>query len=60
VRIWLNLPDSAVRQLADDGQDLSKAALEALAIDAYRTNESPHTSSASCWACRPATSSMDS
>ncbi len=38
MRIWLDLPDSAVRQLADEGQDLSKAALEALAIDAYRTN----------------------
>jgi predicted HTH domain antitoxin len=38
VRIWLDLPESAVRQLADEGQDLSKVALEALAIDAYRTN----------------------
>jgi predicted HTH domain antitoxin len=38
VRIWLDLPDNAVRQLADEGQDLSKVALEALAIDAYRTS----------------------
>lgn len=38
VRIWLELPDNAVSQLAEEGQDLSRAALEALAIDAYRTN----------------------
>jgi predicted HTH domain antitoxin len=38
VRIWIDLPDSAVRQLAEEGQDLSKVALEALAVDAYRTN----------------------
>jgi predicted HTH domain antitoxin len=38
MRIWLDLPDNAVRQLADEGRDLSRAALEALAIDAYRTN----------------------
>lgn len=38
VRIWLDLPDSAVGQLAEEGRDLSRVALEALAIDAYRTN----------------------
>lgn len=38
VRIWLDLPDSAVGQLAEKGRDLSRTALEALAIDAYRTN----------------------
>jgi predicted HTH domain antitoxin len=38
VRIWLDLPDDAVGQLAENGQDLSRTALEALAIDAYRTN----------------------
>lgn len=38
VRIWIDLPDSAVRQLVEEGQDLSKVALEALAVDAYRTN----------------------
>lgn len=32
------MPDGAVRQLAEEGQDLSQVALEALAIDAYRTN----------------------
>ncbi len=37
VRIWLDLPDGVVEQLAEKGQDLSRAALEALAIDAYRT-----------------------
>jgi predicted HTH domain antitoxin len=36
VKIWLDLPDAAVKQLAEDGEDLSRAALEALAIDAYR------------------------
>ena len=34
----MDLPDSAVGQLAEEGRDLSRAALEALAIDAYRTN----------------------
>lgn len=38
MRIWLDLPDDIVQQLADEGQDLSRAALEALAIDAYRTS----------------------
>ena len=38
VRIWLDLPDTAVKQLAEEGEDLSRAALEALAIDAYRMN----------------------
>jgi len=38
VRIWLDLPDGAVGQLAEEGRDLSTVALEALAIDAYRTN----------------------
>ena len=36
VKIWLDLPDTAVKQLAQDGKDLSRAVLEALAIDAYR------------------------
>jgi predicted HTH domain antitoxin len=38
MRIWLDLPDDFVEQLAEKGQDLSKAALEALAINAYRMN----------------------
>lgn len=38
MRIWLDLPDDVVAQLAENGQDLSRAALEALAIDAYRMN----------------------
>jgi hypothetical protein len=38
VKIWLDLPDDIVAQLAQGGQDLSRAALEALAIDAYRMN----------------------
>lgn len=38
MRVWIDLPEKAVRQLADEGQDLSKVALEALAVDAYRTN----------------------
>ena len=36
VKIWLDLPDTAVKQLTEDGEDLSRVALEALAIDAYR------------------------
>jgi hypothetical protein len=31
--IWLDLPDGFVEQLAEKGQDLSKAALDALAIE---------------------------
>jgi hypothetical protein len=38
MRIWLDLPDDFVAQLAEKGQDLPRAALEALAIDAYRMN----------------------
>ncbi len=38
MRIWLDLPDDAVGQLAETGRDLSRTALEALAIDAYRMN----------------------
>lgn len=38
VRISLDIPDDMVQQLAEKGQDLSRAALEALAIDAYRMN----------------------
>jgi cation transport regulator ChaB len=34
MRIWLDLPDDVVAQLTDHGQDLSRSALEALAIDA--------------------------
>jgi hypothetical protein len=38
VKIWLDLPDAAVKCLTEEGADLSRAALEALAIDAYRMN----------------------
>lgn len=38
MRISLDIPDDLVQQLAEQGQDLSRAALEALAIDAYRMN----------------------
>lgn len=38
MKIWLDLPDGVIGQLANEGRDLSRAALEALAIDAYRTN----------------------
>jgi hypothetical protein len=36
MRVWLDLPGAVVEQLTEKGQDLSRAALEALAIDAYR------------------------
>lgn len=36
MRIWLDLPDKVVEQLAEEGKDLSTAAMEALAVDAYR------------------------
>jgi hypothetical protein len=38
VKISLDLPDDLVERLTVKGQDLSRAALEALAIDAYRMN----------------------
>ena len=36
MRIWLDLPDDVIERLAGEGQDVSRSALEALAIDAYR------------------------
>jgi hypothetical protein len=38
VRISLDVPDDLVQRLAEKEQDLSRAVLEALAIDAYRMN----------------------
>lgn len=38
VRITVDIPDDIVRHLAAQGRDPSRAAIEALAIDAYRTN----------------------
>lgn len=37
MRIWLDLPDNLIGQLSQ-GRNLSRVALEALAIDAYRAN----------------------
>jgi len=36
MRITLELPDKIAQQLAEVGQDLSRAALEALVLEAYR------------------------
>ncbi|MBL8140059.1 MAG: UPF0175 family protein [Acidobacteria bacterium] len=38
MRITVDLPDGIVRHLAAQGRDPARAAIEALAIDAYRTN----------------------
>jgi hypothetical protein len=38
MRIWLDLPDDFGERPAEKGQDLSRAALEAFAIDGYRMN----------------------
>ena len=38
MRIWLDLPDDVIEQLGANGVDLSRSALEALAIDSYRMN----------------------
>ena len=38
MKISIDLPDDLVARLVDADQDLSRAALEALAIDAYRMN----------------------
>jgi hypothetical protein len=51
VRIWLDLPDDVVERLHAEAQDLSGAALEALAIDAYWMNRiTAHQCGAGCWA----------
>jgi hypothetical protein len=34
---YLNIPDDLARQVAPDGQDPSRVALEALALEGYRT-----------------------
>lgn len=34
----MDIPDSLFQRLAEEGTDVSRAALEALAIDAYRTD----------------------
>ena len=36
MKVWLEVPDALAEQLAGEGQNLSRAALEALAVDAYR------------------------
>jgi uncharacterized protein UPF0175 len=36
MRIWLDVPDDVAERLTENGTDLSRSALEALAIDAYR------------------------
>lgn len=36
MKIFIDVPDEVASQIADAGQDLSRAALEALAVDAYR------------------------
>ena len=38
MEIRLDLPDDVAALLVDKGRDISRAALEALAIDAYRTD----------------------
>jgi Uncharacterised protein family (UPF0175) len=37
VQITLNIPDEFAAQLASGGRDISRAALEALALEGYRT-----------------------
>jgi hypothetical protein len=37
VKVSLELPEGALNQLVGEGRDVSRSALEALAIDAYRT-----------------------
>lgn len=37
MQITLNIPDELASQIVSDGQDLSRAALEALAVERYRT-----------------------
>ncbi len=37
MQITFNIPDDLASQIVSDGQDLSRAALEALAVEGYRT-----------------------
>jgi hypothetical protein len=37
--VTLEIPDAIAAELSADGKDLSRAALEALALDAYRTEK---------------------
>lgn len=39
MRIWVDLPETLAARLRASGQDPSAAALEALAIDAYRVGQ---------------------
>lgn len=36
MKVWLDVPDALAEQLAGENRDVSRAALEALAADAYR------------------------
>ena len=36
MKVWLDVPDALAEQLAGESPNLSRAALEALAVDAYR------------------------
>ncbi len=38
MKAWLEVPDALAEQLAGQGRSLSRAALEALAADAYRAH----------------------
>ena len=38
MKVWLDVPDALAEQLAGASRDVSRAALEALAADAYRAH----------------------
>jgi hypothetical protein len=38
MKVWLDVPDAFAEQLAGRDRDVSRAALEALAVDAYRAH----------------------
>ena len=38
MKVWLDVPDALAEQLAGRGRDVSRAALEALAAEAYRAH----------------------
>jgi hypothetical protein len=38
MKVWLDVPDALAEQLAGGSRDVSRAALEALAVDAYRAH----------------------
>ena len=60
MEVWLDLPDDVAALMIEKGQDIPRAALEALAVDALSNEPHRNISSDSCWRFPRATSSTAS